>query len=111
MIIYFRTRKLQKMCSNKKEAERKLGAKMAGKLLQRMMELSAATNLKEIASLPPARCHELSGDRRGQLSVDLDHPYRVLFIPAHKHLPIKLDGGLDWLKVIEIEIIDISDTH
>lgn len=111
MIIYFRTRKLQKMCSNRKEAEKKLGARMAGKLLQRMMELSAATQLNEISSLPPPRCHELSGDRRGQLSIDLEHPYRLLFIPAHKPLPVKQDGGLDWSKVMEIEIIEITDTH
>ncbi len=111
MIIYFRTKKLQKLCSYRKEAEKHLGTKKAEKLLQRMMQLSAAANLQEISHLPPSRCHELSGDRRGQISVDLEHPYRLLFIPSNNPRPIKKDGGLDWSKVTEIEIIEIEDTH
>jgi proteic killer suppression protein len=53
----------------------------------------------------------LSGDRGGQLSVDLEHPYRLLFIPANDPIPVKQDGGLDWAKVTEIEIVEIVDTH
>jgi proteic killer suppression protein len=111
MIIYFRTKRIQKLCSNSKEAHKKLGAKMANKLQQRMMELNAADTLQDISYLPPPRCHELAGDNRGLLSVDLEHPYRLLFIPATEPRPVKNDGGLDWAKVTEIEIIDITDTH
>lgn len=84
---------------------------MAGKLLQRLMELSAADTLHDVSYLPPARCHELAGDRAGQLSVDLEHPYRLLFKVANTPIPRKADGGLDWSVVTEIEIIDIVDTH
>lgn len=111
MVIYFKTKKIQKLCSSSEEAHKKLGAKMAKKLLQRMMELNAAGTLQAISYLPPPRCHELSGDRRGLLSVDLEYPYRLLFIPANKPRPVKNDGGLDWAQVTEIEIIDITDTH
>ena len=47
----------------------------------------------------------------GQLSVDLEHPYRLLFIPANNPIPVTQDGGLDWANITEIEIIEITDTH
>ena len=81
------------------------------KLQQRMMELKAAENLTDISRLPPARCHELKGNRKGQLSVDLEHPYRLLFVPADNPIPKKEGGGLDWDRITEIEIIEIIDTH
>ncbi len=84
---------------------------MARKLQQRLMELKAASCLADISKVPPPRCHQLSGDRVGQLSVDLEHPYRLLFIPANDPIPVKQDEGLDWAKVTEIEIVEIVDTH
>jgi plasmid maintenance system killer protein len=84
---------------------------MTRKLQQRLMELKAATCLADISKVPPSRCHQLSGDRDGQLSVDLEHPYRLIFIPANDPIPVTKDGGFDWAKVTEIEIIEISDTH
>ncbi|MCW5202271.1 type II toxin-antitoxin system RelE/ParE family toxin [Desulfobulbus sp. US4] len=111
MDIYFKRKKLQKICSEKKIAVKELGAKRAQKLMQRMMELSAAESLSDISIYPPARCHELSGDRKGQLSVDLGHPYRLLFIPADDQVLKKKDGGLDKTAISSIEIIEIADTH
>ena len=48
-----------------------------------------------------------------QGSVDLEHPYRLLFIPANEdeNEILKEDGGFDLNKITEIEIIDIKDTH
>jgi len=102
---------LQKLCSTSREAQRHLGAKRARRLQQRMMELKAAISLDDISRLPPARCHELTGNRKGQLSVDLEYPYRLLFIPANNPLPETKNGGLDWSGVTEIEIIGVVDTH
>ncbi|MBT8419728.1 MAG: killer suppression protein [Gammaproteobacteria bacterium] len=110
MVIYFRTRKLQKVCSNRKAMQKQYSAS-SGKLQQRLMELQAVGSLKEISHLPPPRCHALSGDRTGQFSVDLEHPYRLLFIPANDPVPRLEDGGIDRSKVSEIEIVEIADTH
>lgn len=88
-----------------------LGPTRAKKLGQRLMELMAADSLSDISQLPPSRLHELKGNRAGQFSVDLDHPYRLLFIPGHNPLPLKDDGGLDLDEINEIEIIGIKDTH
>ncbi len=111
MVIYFKTKRLQKICSIANESIKQLGSKMARKLQQRLMELKAASCLADISKVPPPRCHQLSSDRGGQLSVDLEHPYRLLFIPANDPIPVKQDGGLDWAKVTEIEIVEIVDTH
>lgn len=36
---------------------------------------------------------------------------RSAFIPANDPIPLKEDGGLDWEKVDEVEIIEIVDPH
>jgi len=111
MVIYFKTKKLQKICNNRTESIKKFGPKMARKLQQRLMELKAASCLDDISRVPPPRCHQLSGNRNGQVSVDLEHPYRLLFIPANNPISVTQDGGLEWAKVTEIEIVEIADTH
>jgi len=111
MDIYFKTKKLQKICSTKREAVKELGQKGSKKLMQRLSELSAAIALSDISYLPPPRLHELSGNRKGQFSVDLNHPYRLLFIPANGPTPMRDDGGVDKEKIDQIEITEIEDTH
>ena len=111
MDIFFKTSAIQKLCSKDAVAQKKLGPKMARNLQRRMMGLKAAESLADISHVPPARCHELKGNRKGQLSVDLEHPFRLLFIPANNPVPIGEDGGLDRTQVTEIEIIEIVDTH
>ena len=64
-----------------------------------------------LAALPQARCHEMSGNRKGQLSLDLKHPYRLLLEPADDPAPRKPDGGLDWEQVTAVRIVEVEDTH
>ena len=90
---------------------RALGANSATKLSQRLFELQAAESLQEISYLPPTRCHELTGKEAGQFSVDLEHPYRLLFVPSDNPAPRREDGSIDRSKVKAIGIIGIKDTH
>ena len=73
--------------------------------------MRAADYLEDIRYLPQARCHELKGNHAGDLSVDLEHPYRLIFRPANKPIPQKANGGLDWAGVTAVEIIGVEDTH
>jgi len=50
------------------------------------------------------------GNRAGQLSVDLDHPYRLLFTVAEP-IPRRDDGGLDWERTTQIVVIGVENTH
>lgn len=111
MDIIFRTSKLKKVCENKAYREREYGPLRAKLLGRRLDDLLAANCLADLAMLPQTRCHELKGDRYGQISVDLDHPYRLLFTIANDPNPQKPDGGLDWSKVTAIKIIGVEDTH
>jgi proteic killer suppression protein len=111
MEVSFASRKMQKTCSSEKEMKREWGAVLAKKLQQRLMELKAAETLEDISRLPPARCHELTGNRKGQLSVDVTQPYRLIFAPDHDPAPRKPDGGLDWTKVTKVVVLEVVDTH
>jgi len=111
MDIYFKTRKLQKICNSQKEMQREYGNSMAKKLMQRLIELQAAESLEEISHLPPPCCHALSADRSGQFSVDLVHPYRLLFIPVIDSVPEAKSKDINRGEILEIEIIEIADTH
>ena len=111
MDVFFRSKKFQKVCNSERDMLCEFGKKQSQKLKQRLMELRAAASLEEISRVPPPRCHALTGDRKGQLSVDLDHPYRLIFIPANDPVPIKPDGGLDWSQVTSVELLEIADTH
>lgn len=111
MDIIFKDRKLAKACNSNAGLEQMFSDVRAKKLRQRLDELRAANSLDDVLRVPPARCHELKGNRKGQISVDLDHPYRLIFVVANDPIPTKPDGGLDWAQVTAIEIIGTEDTH
>jgi plasmid maintenance system killer protein len=111
MDILFKTHKLMKQCNSLDLLVRAHGQRCAKLIRRRLDELAAANCLEDIRSLPQARCHELKGDHAGSLSVDLEHPYRLIFCPANEPVPKKPDGGLDWAGVTAIEIIGVQDTH
>src|SRR6266849_3995579 len=96
--------------NDSKRVLRQHNAQRAKLIRRRLDYLRAATCLRVMRTLP-GRCHELKGDRAGQLSVDLDGPYRLIFKPAHNPPPAKSDGGLDWEQVTAIVLVGVVDTH
>jgi proteic killer suppression protein len=110
MDIVFKTKKLEKEFNNQKSLEKSHGQKRAKRIRQRLDDLRDVNNLAEMRQLP-GRCHELTQDRQGQLALDLDHPYRLIFEPANEPIPTKEDGGLDWSKVTTVKILEIDDYH
>ncbi len=110
MDIFFETDGLRRDCNQSKRARKRWGAQMAKKIGRRLDDLAAAPNLEAMRNLP-GRCHELKGDRAGQLTVDLVHPQRLVFEPADEPVPTKPDGGLDWKQVTAIRILSVEDTH
>ncbi|MEX0614153.1 MAG: type II toxin-antitoxin system RelE/ParE family toxin [Pirellulales bacterium] len=111
MEIAFRSRRIEKLCNSAKEMRAKLGERTAKVLQQRLAELKAADTLDDLGKMPGARCHELAGDRKGQLAVDLVHPKRLVFEPDHHPAPSKADGGLDWQQVTRVLVVEIVDYH
>ena len=112
MDVTFGDRKIRKLCSVEKEGIQKLGPVCAKKLRARMADLSAAPSLEDLRGVPGAgRLHELAGDRKWQFALDLLHPYRLVFEPTERPPPLKQDGGLDWLRITTVTIIEIVDYH
>ena len=111
MDILFGSTKLAKTCTSTTKAVRSYGPLCAKALRLRLDEARAAPTLAVLGKLPHTRCHELTGDRKGQLAVDLRHPQRLIFAPANNPVPLKADGGLDWSKVTAITILEVVDYH
>ncbi len=110
MHITFADSRLEKDLNDMKAMVRKYGTQRASKLGQRLGQLADASSLADFRNLP-GRCHELKGQLKGQLALDLDGPYRLLFEPAHEPVPKTEDGGLDWGSVTRVKILEIVDYH
>ncbi|NJO51352.1 MAG: killer suppression protein [Leptolyngbyaceae cyanobacterium RM2_2_4] len=110
MDIVSKSSKFASECNNQRLLEKRHGKDRAKRIKRRLDDLRAADVLDDMRSVP-GRCHELLHDRAGQLSLDLDHPYRLIFEPADEPIPTKLDGGLDWTKVTAVRILGVEDTH
>lgn len=111
MDVSFRTRKLAKTCSSSREMAKTYGDQMGKLIGRRLAELEAASTLADLATLPQVRAHQLTGDRKGQISLDLVHPFRLILEVADDPAPKKKDGGLDWNRVTEVEVIEVTDPH
>ncbi len=110
MKINFKSNKLKKQLTIPKEMVKAFG-QMAKMINQRMKELKAAENLGVMRTIPAAKCHELTQNRKGQLAVKVSGNYRLIFIPDHDPVPSNDDGGMDWTSITIIEVIEIDDYH
>jgi proteic killer suppression protein len=94
---------------NVRELRKKHGEVRAKRIQQRVRDLRRAESLADMRYLP-GRCHELHGDLAGHLTLDLDHPYRLLIRPATEAEPGP-GGGLDWAAVSAVVVLGVVDTH
>lgn len=110
MEITYKYRKLEKQLTEPKELVKSFG-QLAVKIKMRLKNLTDADNLAIMRTIPAARCHELTGDRKGELAVNVSGNYRLIFEPLHDPIPKKDDGGLNWEEVTKIQINEIEDYH
>ncbi len=74
--------------------------------MQRLDEIKAMESLKQLRSLPQARCHPLSEDKAGQWAVNVQEPYRMIFELANIPIPRLPDGGIDEARITVVNILD-----
>ncbi|HNP17174.1 MAG TPA: type II toxin-antitoxin system RelE/ParE family toxin [Fulvivirga sp.] len=110
MELEYKSNKLKKQLTQSKEMVKAFGI-MAKKVNQRMAELTSADNLSVMSTIPAAHCHQLKGNRKGQIAVTISGNYRLIFIPDHDPVPLLDDGGLDLQSVTAIKIIETEDYH
>ncbi len=114
MEITVKDRRVKAALENYDICKRQYGTDMAEKLRNRYGTLHAAESLADFwpPRSGPERCHELKADRAGVFSVDLKHPFRLLFAPVEAH-PTKdrSNEKARWSSIKAIEILGIEDTH
>jgi proteic killer suppression protein len=108
--ILFATGKLEKEFNTDKQLSKKYGDR-AKFIKRRLAELAAAETLEDLRGLPQAKCHELIGDRAGQLSVVVSYPYCLIFVPVTDHEIHHPDGGLNWRAVTTIRVLGVENYH
>lgn len=89
---------------------RKLGPVRSEKYLQRIGDLMDATTLEDVRNLP-GNYHELSANRKGQWTVSLDGPYRLIFVPHEDPIPVDENGKYVWIEIKGVEIEEIENYH
>jgi proteic killer suppression protein len=108
--ISFKSRKLEKQLTDPREMVKTFG-QLAVKIKMRIKNLKDADNLAIMRTIPAARCHELTSNRKGELAVDVSGNYRMIFEPYHNPIPKNDDGSLNWEEVTRIQINKIEDYH
>ncbi|MDD4773155.1 MAG: type II toxin-antitoxin system RelE/ParE family toxin [Eubacteriales bacterium] len=96
--VEFSDRKIEKECTRASVAEKRYGKLMAGKIQQRIDQITASDSVEQMIQFNVGRCHPLGKNRKGQYAVDLIHPYRLVF--EKKGTEIKI-----------VNIIEITDYH
>lgn len=110
MDILFGSRRDEKLFSDFKALTRKFGARSAKKITNRLAMLRYAGTLGDLRG-GLGRLHELKGDRKGQLALDITGNMRLVLEPAHEPVPTKDDGGLDWTQITAVRILEVVDYH
>jgi plasmid maintenance system killer protein len=105
-------KKLRRTIENDVERVKRFGAEMAKKIRLRMGALVAAESLLDFwpPYSGPERCHELKGDLAGLFSMDLKHPYRLLFKSLDDPEEYT-DQKQRWQSIKSVELTSIEDTH
>lgn len=110
MEITFDDNKLEKLANDFKKCQKVMGIRRAKLYNKRLSDLRNAYTLEDVRHLP-GRYHELTDDRKGQWSCDLDQPFRLVFLPHEKPIPTDEDGKYIWFEIQGVEIIEITNYH
>jgi plasmid maintenance system killer protein len=120
MLVVVANKKLKRALEDDTERQKRFGREMAKKIRLRVSALSAADTLGDFwpPFSPPERCHELKADLDGYFSMDLTHPYRLLFkqLDSEENTSAQLklellDQKQRWQSIESILITGIEDTH
>jgi proteic killer suppression protein len=111
MHIEFSSNKLKGQCQCFDEAQKAFNKTAAKKLIQRLLEMKAAPSLKDLSSLPPIRCHPLTGNKTGRFAVNVNEKIRIVFEPICDNKAYDDKGGLDYSKVVAVKIIEVVNYH
>ncbi|GBG94010.1 hypothetical protein LFYK43_04690 [Ligilactobacillus salitolerans] len=111
--LEYKTKKIQNQCQDLKNARKKFGARIAEKLLALVNVLEAAENLQDINSLQVYHVHQLDGNRKNELALDIDgrkSQYRLIIRPLNQS-DTAGDDVIRYYRGIEIISIEEVSKH
>jgi len=116
MRVLIPNNRLRQSLEDDRVRKKQYGADMAKKIHLRLESLAGAEKLSDFWPPydPPERLHELRGAMAGVFSVDLKHPYRLLFRAVGQPDGAEqrdLSALGTWQTIDTIEVIGIEDTH
>lgn len=97
MHLEYATKKLERICTDARHMQRKLGAQVARSLKLRIAELRNGQDMTDLL-VGLGRWEELSGDRQGQWSARLTGNWRLIVEPHGS-------GSAT------VHVVDITDYH
>jgi toxin HigB-1 len=106
--VTFEEERFAHICNSEKELQAEYGVEVSSLIRRRLVQLSAAPTLEDLRRTP-GHCHELGGDRKGELAVDLHGSRRLMFRPTDQDRAIGSDGALKWAAVTAVTVRGIAD--
>lgn len=79
MQVEYKTKTMEKVCTDASVASKKYGSEMAEKIQLRIDQIRAADSVEQMVQFRIGRCHQLQGNRKNQYAVDLVQPQRLVF--------------------------------
>ena len=115
MVVTVPNNRLRRDIEDDAARKKRFGKEMAQKIGLRMAALVAAESLADFwpPHSGPERVHELKkGDLLGMFSIDLKHPFRLLFSAVDAERKKSGDDERKrWESIKSVEIIGVEDTH
>ncbi|MBL0316347.1 MAG: type II toxin-antitoxin system RelE/ParE family toxin [Flavobacteriales bacterium] len=110
MEIQFANKKIEKTLTSPRELM-KAHNQLAKNIAKRLTEFRDADTLEDIRNLPQANCHELKGNYKGHLAVNISGNWRMIFKPGNNPIAKKEIGGILWEGITIVCIEEITDYH
>ena len=106
------SRKMLKLLQDGRALRAKFGQRRAENIEMRLQRMHDAETLADVAAVSSFQFHELTGDRRGQLSISVLNNYKMVFVCNESPIPRTSDGALDLKQIKAVRIVELCvDYH
>jgi len=108
--ISYKSKKLEKECTNISQAKKKYNEKVAEKLLYTIDAIKNAETLRDIICVPTFRFHSLIGDKNGKYAIDLGKKsgYRLIVVPLNEN-DNQFKETVNFYNSIEIVCVSVEE--
>ncbi len=107
MELTFATKELRDLCLSDYLARQEYGDAFAEKLKARLADLSAVSVASDLFMLP-GKPRELTGDREGQMVLNLIDEHDLIFQSGHTQKRVLESGNVDWARIRRVQLLGVE---